>query len=157
MTTPHAPIVVSPFQQKLKQVCIDVETLFECRLARAPFAVRIVLAAALILGAWTAQAIWLADARWFVHVLLWLVLGWASFWGILQIVRRFHDIGSSGGLFWALAVPFWALNKMIGYFPDLWIVWVLLCAWPIWMALQLFIKPGTEGRNRYDGRQPPAG
>ncbi len=152
MTTTHTPVPLSPFQQRLKNFCIWIETLFECRLARPAFAVRMAIAVAVLGGMVYVQKAWLADSFWLVRLGAWLLLAWAAFWGILQIVRRLHDLGRSGGLFWAMAVPFWALWKMTGLFPNLWFVWVVICAWPILLALRLFFQPGVEGAGGYHGR-----
>ena len=155
MTTPHIPVPVSPFHLKLKQFCIWIETKFECRANRFAFALRMALAAAVFYAIYFVQQALLPGARWPLWTASWLVFAGTAFWLILQIVRRFHDLGRSGGLFWALAVPYWALEKMIGYFPKLWILWVVLCAWSIWLTIQLFLKRGTDGHNGYDGRTPP--
>lgn len=155
MTTQHIPVPVAPFQLKLKQFCVWIENKFECRLNRFGFALRMALATAVFYAIYYVQQAWLPGARWPLWTLSWLLFAWAAFWAILQIVRRFHDLGRTGGLFWALAVPFWALCKLIGFFPHQWIVWVVLCAWSIWLTIQLFLKRGTDGPNGYECRQPP--
>lgn len=153
MTTQQIP--VSPFQMKLKKFCIWIETKFECRISRVAFASRMVLAAAVFCAIFYAQKAWLADARWPLWAVSWLLFAWAAFWVILQIVRRFHDLGRTGGLFWAITIPYWAMWKLFGLFPTLWIVWGMLCAWSVWLTLQLFLKSGTEGPNSYDSRGSP--
>ena len=47
MSNEHVPAPVSPFQRMLKKLCIDVETLFECRSTRFEFAQDVFLAVAL--------------------------------------------------------------------------------------------------------------
>ena len=150
MTTLHAP--VKPFQLKIKSFCIWLETKFERRLDRAGFASAALPASAGFAALAYAALRLFAPAPWPLHVLLSLAFALLSFWLILQIVRRFHDLGKTGGLFWALAVPFWALWKMTTLFPSLWLLWVLLCAWPIKLAIELFLKPGTPGPNGYEAR-----
>ena len=64
------------------------------------------------------------------------------------------------GLFWAVAIPFWASWRMIDLFkladhPGRWWMWIVLavfCLWSFWLTLQLFLRRGTEGPNGYDGR-----
>lgn len=153
MTTPHLPVPVTPFQHKIKRFCIWLETKFECRIGRVAFVLRLALTILLFGAILYVQKNVLADARWPLWTLSWLLFAGAAFWTILQIVRRFHDLGRTGGLFWALAIPFWALGKLIGLFPGQWILWVALCAWPIWLTLQLFFRRGTDGPNGYDGRE----
>jgi len=150
MTTSHIPVPVSPFQLKLKQFCIWIETKFECRIARLAFALHMAIATAVFCAILYVQKIWLADARWPLWTVSGLLFAWAAFWAILQIVRRFHDLGRTGSLFWAVSIPYWALWKLIGLFPHQWIVWVVLCAVPIWITLQLFLKSGTEGASRFE-------
>lgn len=151
MTTyEHAP--ASPFQLKLKSFCVRLETKFETRINRLGFSLRMLLVAAIFYALYYAGVTWFADSAWPIHVVLSLGVAATSFWTILQIVRRFHDMGQTGGLFWAIAVPYWALWKMIGFFPELWYVWLVLCAWPIKLTLSLFFKAGTEGANRYEAR-----
>ncbi len=150
MTPSHIPVPVSPIQMKLKQFCIWIETKFECRIARLAFALHIAIAAAVFCTIFLVQKAWLADVRWPLWAVSWLLFAGTAFWSILQIVRRFHDLGRTGGLFWAVAIPYWALEKMIGYFPELRIVWVALCAYPIWLTLQLFLKSSAEGASRFE-------
>ena len=153
MSIPHTPVPVTRFQQRLKRFCIWIETKFECRIGRIPFALRLALAAISFGVFFCWQKRGLAEARWPLQTLAWLLFAWTAFWSILQIVRRFHDLGRSGGLFWALAVPFWALGKMIDLFPAQWPLWTVLCAWPIWLVIQLLFRSGTAGPNGYDGRE----
>ena len=161
MTTEHLPVPVSPLQLKLKRFCIWIETKFECRLARAPFALRMAVVAAVFTAIFQVQKTWLADAPWPLWAVSRLLFGWAAFWTILQIVRRFHDLGRSGGLFWAVAVPYWVAWRVADLFhlwerPErgwMWILLAALCAWSIWLTLQLALKRGTEGPNGYDGRE----
>jgi uncharacterized membrane protein YhaH (DUF805 family) len=150
MTNEHIPVPVSPFQLKLKQFCIWIETRFECRITRLAFALRMAPAAAVFCAIFYVQKIWMANAHWSLWVVSELLFAGTAFWVILQIVRRFHDMGRTGSLFWAVSIPYWALLKFIGYFPNQWFVWVALCAWPIWLTLQLFFKNGTEGRSRFE-------
>jgi uncharacterized membrane protein YhaH (DUF805 family) len=161
MTTEHRPVPVSPFQLKLKSFCIWIETKFECRINRFAFALRMALAAAIFYAIFHVQKNWLSDARWPPWALTWLLFSWAAFWVILQMVRRFHDLGRTGGLFWAVAVPYWVSWRIIELFHIddknsgngwAWILLAALCAWSIWLTLQLFLKSGTEGANGYDGR-----
>ena len=156
MTTEHLPVPVSPLQLKLKDFCVWIETKFECRIDRFAFALRMALAAAVFYAIFHAQTNWLADARWPLWALSRLLFGWAAFWVILQMVRRFHDMGRTGSLFWAVSIPYWAAGKLIGMFPDLWFVWVALCAYPIWLTLQLFVRSGTDGISRFERRTAPA-
>ncbi len=150
MTTEHPAIQVSTLQLGLRAFCVWIENQFELRATRLEFLLR-VAPAALALGALVyTQRAWLADAGWPARALVWIAAGGVMLAGIIiPIVRRFHDLGRTGGLFWALAVPYWALWKLTGLFPGLWWVWVLLCAWPIWLTLQLFGRPGVAGGNRY--------
>ena len=161
MTT-DAVVAVSPLQQKLKQFCVWIETKFECRANRLAFALRMAFAAAGFYGLFAARKTWLADAPAALAVPFWLAVAWLAFWVILQIVRRFHDLGRTGGLFWAIALPFWASGRISSLFhlsekgADVWWMWAalaLFCAGSIWLALQLFFKPGTAGPNGYDGRE----
>jgi uncharacterized membrane protein YhaH (DUF805 family) len=138
------PVVVTPFQLKLKAWSIWIESQFDRRSDRATFAVHAAGLAAAFYILYLAETAWFAESPWPVHVVLSLVFAAAAVWTILQIVRRFHDMGRTGGLFWAVAIPYWALGKMIGHFPDLWIVWVLLCAIPIKLTLELFFRAGAE-------------
>ena len=159
MTT-DAVVAVSPLQQKLKQFCVWIETKFECRITRAVFAGRMALALVVFCALHFARSAGFLDAYWLLGLAAWIAFGWAAFWTILQIVRRFHDLGRTGGLFWAVAIPFWASWRIADLFhvvdrPDrgwAWIVLALFCAWPIVLTLQLFLKRGTEGPNGYDGR-----
>ena len=150
MTAEHIPVPVSPLQLRLKDFCIWIETKFECRITRLAFALRMAPAAAVFYAIFHVQKTWLADARWPLWAVSWLLFAWAAFWVILQIVRRFHDMGRTGSLFWAVSIPYWALLKLIDFFPKQWMVWVALCAWPIWLTLQLFLKSGTEGPSRFE-------
>jgi uncharacterized membrane protein YhaH (DUF805 family) len=152
---------VSPLQLKLKDFCIWIETKFECRISRGAFALRVAIATAVFYAIFLLQKIWLADARWPLWIPSRLVFGWAAFWVILQIVRRLHDLGRSGGLFWGIAVPFWVAWRISGVFhladraSERWWVWILLaalCAWSVWLTLQLFLQSGAEGPNRYAER-----
>ena len=160
MTT-DTVVAVSPFQQKLKRFCVWIETKFECRIDRAVFAARMALVAVLFGALHVARARGFLDAHWLLGLASWLLFGWAAFWSILQIVRRFHDLGRTGGLFWAVAIPFWVSWRIAELFhvverPDrgwAWIVLALFCAWSIVLTLQLFLKRGTEGPNGYDGRE----
>lgn len=160
MSNEHTPVPVSAFQLKLKQLCIDVENLFECRSSRFEFAQDFFFALALFTVVFHAQEAWLQGKPWPFWALTWLLFGWTSFWAILHIVRRFHDLGRSGGLFWAVAIPYWASWRMIDLFklsdnPGLWWMWIVLaafCSWSFWLSLQLFLQRGTEGPNGYDGR-----
>ena len=154
-------VAVSPLQQKLKRFCIWIETKFECRIARATFAARMALVAVAFGALHAARARGYLDVHWLLGLAAWLVFGWAAFWTLLQIVRRFHDLGRTGGLFWAVAIPFWVSWRIAELFhvvdrPDrswAWIVLALFCAWSIVLTLQLFLKRGTEGPNGYDGRE----
>jgi uncharacterized membrane protein YhaH (DUF805 family) len=152
MTTVPSSEALSPLQSRIKAFCVWIETKFECRMARAPFGLRLVLAAAVFYALYQLQNRWLVDARWPLWAFSWILFAGTAFWVVLQIVRRFHDLGRTGGLFWVLAVPFWAFWKLSGLFPGLWLVWMLLCLWPIWLALQLVFKRGTKGPNGYEGR-----
>jgi len=162
MTNESIPVPVTPFQLKLKDFCVWIETKFERRLSRFGFALRMAIAAAVFYAIFHLQKTWLADAPGALRFASWLLFGWAAFWTILEIVRRFHDLGRTGGLFWALAIPYWGIWKVSGLFhladkfPELWWPWVAmlaLCYWPIWLTLQLFFRNGTEGPNGYDGRE----
>ena len=152
MTSSHIHAAPSAIQIALKRFSISVETLFECRMNRVDFAIRSA-AAALAFGLLHAAGVYWASAPWPVTVALGILFAGAAFWSTLQIVRRFHDLGRSGGLFWALSVPFWSLWKMISLFPSLWWLWTLLCAWPIKLTLELFFKPGDNSPNGYEARE----
>ena len=161
MSNDQHTVIVSPFQLQLKAFCVWIENKFECRLARAPFALRMA-GAALVFGILhSARASGLLDAHWTLGLVAWLLFGWAAFWTTLEIVRRFHDLGRTGGLFWAIAVPFWASVRISDLFHLsekgaemrwIWVLLAVLCLWSIWLTLQLFLKRGTEGPNGYDGR-----
>ena len=165
MTTEHLPVPVSPLQLKLKQFCIWIETKFECRADRFAFALRTAFAAAVFYAIYHVQKTWLADAPWPLRAISWLAFAWAVFWVILQIVRRFHDMNRTGGLFWAVAVPIWISWRIAGLahladkaLADFWWAWALLaalCSWSIGLTLQLFLRAGTDGPNAHDGRTPP--
>ena len=160
MSNEQHSVTVSPLQLKLKAFCVWIENKFECRLARLPFAVRIAIAAAVFFALHRARTSGGFDSHWALGLGAWLLFGWAAFWVILQIVRRFHDMGRTGGLFWAVAIPYWASMRIADLFhladkPGqiwLWGVLVLFCLWSIWLTLQLFLKGGTAGPNGYDGR-----
>ena len=98
MSNEHSPVPVSAFQLKLKQLCVDVENLFECRSSRFEFAQDFFFALALFTVVFHAQEVWLQGKPWPLWALSWLLFGWTAFWAILHIVRRFHDLGRSGGL-----------------------------------------------------------
>jgi uncharacterized membrane protein YhaH (DUF805 family) len=151
MTHEHIPVPVSPFQLKLKQFCILIETKFEGRVTRLAFAVHMAIVAALLCTIVLVQkACWIEGACWALSTVFTLLFAGTVFWAILQTVRRFHDMGRTGSLFWAVSIPYWAAWKLIGLFPNQWFIWVALCAWPIWLTLQLFLKSGTEGRSRFE-------
>ena len=163
MTTEHIPVPVSPLQLKLKDFCIWIETKFECRLNRFGFALRMAFVAAVFYALFFVNTNW-ANAHGALAIPHALLFAWAAFWVILQIVRRLHDLGRTGGLFWAIAIPFWASWKIFGLYhlgdknaADFWWAWLLLTllsSWAIGLTYQLFFKGGTEGPNGYDGRQP---
>ncbi len=152
MDTASHLVHVDARQLKIKTFCIWIENKFETCVSRVPFAIHMAVLAAVFYGLAQAELNWFADSPWPVHVILSLIIALAAFWTILLMVRRFHDLGRTGGLFWAIAIPFWALWKITTLFPNLWYVWVILCAWPIKLTLELFFKPGTEGLNSYDAR-----
>lgn len=58
MSAQH-PVTVTPFQLKLKQLCIAVETLFECRRGRVAFLLNMIGTAALYWAIMVVQARWL--------------------------------------------------------------------------------------------------
>lgn len=159
MSSEHIPVPVSPLQLKLKDFCIWIETKFESRIGRFAFAIRTAVAAGVFVGIVLVQKTVLADARWPLWIVSWLLFAWAGFWVILQIVRRLHDLGRTGGLFWGIAVPFWVAWRISDVFhladkaSERWWVWILLaalCAWSIWLTLQLFFKTGAEGPSRFE-------
>ena len=162
MTTTSPSVPVSPLQLKLKQFCVWIENKFECRADRLAFALRMALAAAVFCALYFAQTNWLPAAHWALAIPHGLLFAWAAFWVILQIVRRFHDLGRTGGLFWAIAIPFWAAWKISDLYHltdknavDFWWAWALLaalCACSIWLSLQLFFRAGSPGRNGYEPR-----
>ena len=161
MSNEHPSVPVSRFQLTLKQLCIDVENLFECRSTRFEFAQDVFFAAALFYVVHDAQTSWLPGKPWPFWVLSWLLFGWTAFWTILHVVRRFHDLGRTGGLFWAVAIPIWAAGRIVDLFHVVekghaaWWAWVLLalfCSWSFWLIIQLFFRRGTVGPNGYDGR-----
>ena len=160
MTTEHLPVPVSPLQLKLKDFCVWIETKFECRIDRFAFALRMALAAAIFYALFFAHAHWLPAAHWALAIPHGLLFAWATFWLILQIVRRLHDLGRTGGLFWAVAVPYLVAWRVADLFhladknSGIWWAWALLvalCGWSIMLTLQLFLKSGTAGPNGYDG------
>lgn len=152
MSTAHAPVPVSAFQLRLKGWCIWAENQFDQRIGRGSFSVKI-LGAVLL---WAAVGWGLsqlpAGTHWLLPLLIMAAAAVIAVWVLVQIVRRLHDLGRSGGLFWALAIPYWAMWQMWSYFPPLWWLWLLLCAWPIWLTLQLFLKPGQAPASE----SPPA-
>ena len=156
----HA-LTASPFQLKLKDFCVWIENKFECRLSRGPFAVRMAVAAVVFYALHQVRSAGLLDAHWLLGLAAWLLFGWAAFWTIMEIVRRFHDLGRTGGLFWAVAIPIWASWRIADLFhlaerqerSWMWIVLAVFCAWSFRLAFQLLFKPGTEGPNGYDGRE----
>lgn len=162
MTTSHTPVPVLPRQLKIKQFCIWIENKFECRIDRFAFALRMALAAIVFYALFHAQTNWLPQAHGLLAIPHALLFAWAAFWVILQIVRRLHDLGRTGGLFWAIAIPFWAAWKISDLYHladknavDFWWAWALLaglCSWAIGLAFQLFFKGGTDGANGYDPR-----
>lgn len=160
MSNEQHSVTVTPFQLKLKVFCVWIENKFECRLARAPFALRMAIAAAAFFALHRARMAGGLDSHWALGLGAGLLFGWAAFWVILQIVRRFHDMGRTGGLFWAVAIPYWASMRIADLFhladkPEqvwLWGVLALFCLWSIWLTFRLFLKRGTEGPNGYDGR-----
>ncbi len=152
MTSSHAHAAPSPIQLALKRFSISVETLFERRMNRIDFAIRSAVAV-VAFGLLHAIGVFWASAPWPVSVVLGILFAGFAFWFTLQIVRRFHDLGRTGGLFWALAIPFWSLWKMTSLFPSLWWLWTLLCALPIQLVLELFFKPGNNAPNGYEARQ----
>ena len=156
MTNEHSPVPVSSRQLKLKQFCIWIETKFEGRIARVAFALHMAIAGGVFYTIHLVQAAWLGDARWPLWAASGILVAGTAFWVILQVVRRFHDMGRTGSLFWAVSIPYWAAGKLIGMFPDLWFVWVALCAYPIWLTLQLFVRSGTDGISRFERRTAPA-
>lgn len=160
MTT-ETVVAVTPLQLKLKQFCVWIETKFECRINRGTFAIRMALAAVVFCALHFARAAGFFDAHWLLGTGAWLLFGLAAFWSILQIVRRFHDLGRTGGLFWAVALPLWVSWRVADLFHltgrhDRWWAWVLLavfCAWSFWLAFLLFLREGSDGPNGYDGRE----
>jgi uncharacterized membrane protein YhaH (DUF805 family) len=147
MTPSHADVPVSPLQLAIRSACISVENQFERRINRLRFSLSMLAAALAFYALGYAEVVPLAKAPWYAHVPLWAAVAAVAAFGILQIVRRLHDLERSGGLFWALAVPFWAFWKMTSLFPNLWYVWLLLCLWPIKLTLALFFKAGAEALN----------
>ena len=159
MTSEHIPVPVSPFQLRLKDFCIWIETKFEARIDRIAFVLRMALAAAVFCGIVYLQKTGLTNVHWLVWIPSWLVFAWAVFWVILQIVRRLHDLGRSGGLFWGIAVPFGVAWRISSVFhladraSERWWVWILLamlCAWSIWLTIQLFVRISAEGPSRFE-------
>lgn len=160
MTT-AAAVSVSPLQQKLKQFCVWIETKFECRIRRAVFAGRMAPVVVLFGALHGARRHGMVSAHWSLESAAWILTGLAAFWTILQIVRRFHDLGRTGGLFWAVAIPLWAAGRIADIFhliekgAAVWWAWSLLflfCAWSLWLIAQLLFRRGTDGPNGYDGR-----
>ena len=161
MSTESSPLVASPFQLQVKAFCVWIETKFERRLSRAPFALRMAIAATVFFTLHHARSSGLLDAHWALGLASSLLFAWAAFWTTLEIVRRFHDLGRTGGLFWAIAIPFWASARIASLFhladkgSEIWWMWTLLalfCLWSIGLTLRLFLQKGTEGPNGYDGR-----
>ncbi len=151
MTHEHVAVRVSDLQLRLKIFCIWIETKFEGRIGRLAFALHMAVAAAALYTLILVQkACWIDGARWALSAVFTLLFAGTVFWAILETVRRFHDLGRTGGLFWAVSIPYWAALKLIGLFPALWFVWVALCAYPIWLTLQLFVKRGTDGVSRFE-------
>ena len=160
MTTETALVPVTPLQLRLKDFCVWIETKFERRLSRFAFSLRMALAAAVFYGLFVAQKTWLAGAPALVRAVPWLLGAWAAFCVILEIVRRFHDLGRTGGLFWAVAIPYWASWRIADLFqladkPErrwMWILLAVFCLWSFWLTIQLFLRQGTDGPNGYEGR-----
>lgn len=156
MNAAPPPVAVAPRQLRLKKLCIWIEAKFERRLGRGPFARRMIAAAAAIGAVTWILRLGLAEAPVAILIPLWLLAAWAGFWIILETVRRFHDLSRSGNLFWAVAIPYWvswriiALFHLVEKYPQYWGVWIFvaaICAWPVWLTLQLFLKRGTDGPN----------
>ena len=162
MTIETAIVPVAPLQLRLKEFCIWIETRFERRLSRFAFSLRMALAAAVFYALFVVQQTWLANASALVRAVPWLLGAWAAFCVILEIVRRFHDLGRTGGLFWAVVVPYWVSWRVADLFhvadkPERWWIWIVLavfCLWSFWLTLQLFLRRGTDGPNGYEGRAP---
>ena len=160
MTTETALVPVTPLQLRLKDFCVWIETKFERRLSRFAFSLRMALAAAVFYGLFVAQKTWLAGTPALVRAVPWLLGAWAAFCVILEIVRRFHDLGRTGGLFWAVAIPYWASWRIADLFqladkPErrwMWILLAVFCLWSFWLTIQLFLRQGTDGPNGYEGR-----
>ena len=160
MTTETALVPVTPVQLRLKDFCVWIDTKFERRLSRFAFSLRMALAAAVFYGLFVAQKTWLAGAPALIRAVPWLLGAWAAFCVILEIVRRFHDLGRTGGLFWAVAIPYWASWRIADLFqladkPErrwMWILLAVFCLWSFWLTIQLFLRQGTDGPNGYEGR-----
>lgn len=141
---------VSAFQLKLKAFSIWIEGKFGERLGRVGFLIRVIIAAAIFYGIITARETILANAPWGVHFLAIALFVLTAFWLIIQIVCRLRDFGRSGQLFWAIIVPV-AVASRIAEVGHLWdrfgerkalaVGLLILCAWSIWLTLQLFLAP----------------
>lgn len=156
MTDHHHPIHVNAFQLKLKAFCIWIEGKFGERLGRAGFLIRVIIAAAIFVGIIKLRATVLANAPWGIHLLAIALFVLTAFWLIIQVVCRFRGLGRSGQLFWAIVVPFAAASRIaeVGHlwdrFPErkgLAIGLFVLCAWSIWLTLQLFLAPNKPAQQ----------
>ncbi len=158
-------IQASPLQLKLKDFCIWIETKFEARIGRAAFALRMALAAAGFAAILYIQKICRAESFRTLSILFSLLFAGIVFWVILQIVRRLHDMGRSGSLFWGIAIPFgvaWRIGEvfhLVEKASERWRAWILLaglCAWSMWLSAQLFLKKGADGPIRFERRTDSA-
>ena len=159
MNSEHSPVPVSPLQLKLKDFCIWIETKFEHRIGKGVFTFRMAAAFVGFAAIFYTQKTWMANVHWPLWTVSWLLLVWIAFWVILQMVRRLHDLGKSGNLFWGIVVPFgvaWRINEVFHLAEKgaerwgVWIVLAALCGWSIGLTLQLFLKKSAEGPNRFE-------
>jgi uncharacterized membrane protein YhaH (DUF805 family) len=144
MSTESTTITASPFQLKLKNLCIGIEKQFDKHINRQSFALRMVIAA-VIFGGNHFLTKSQPDLSGGLTVAINLILAVAFVWTGLQIVRRFHDMERTGGLIWAIVIPVWAIVKVTEQFPDQWIIWlVLFGAVPLKLFLELLLKKGIQ-------------
>ena len=159
MNPGHPSVPVSPLQLKLKDFCIWIETKFEHRIGKGVFTLRMATASVVFGAIFYIQKTWMADVHWPLWAVSWLLFAWTAFWVILQIVRRLHDLGKSGTLFWGIVVPFgvaWRINEVFHLAEKsterwwVWIVLAVLCGWSIWLTLQLFFKKSADGPSGFE-------
>lgn len=140
----HQPI---PRQLWLRDRCIAVETQFRKRIGRAAFAARFLpLLVLLALAYWNSTQTPPVVTMWIAAP----VTVVASYFVLLVLSHRFHDIGQSGANLLQVVLPafvwLWVGSDFMAKLPPrLWIgTAVVLAVWPVIVILRLCIQRGTE-------------